>query len=474
MGYPASAALLFKALTEEDNRSLHREAKEIISKFSLFAIILADPVKDPLFYQELQLNFPFYDRLTGKNFMFFSIIKEADSEFFDGAYKQFKIFNNIEAYKQNHAAEYTKHSELALHAICAILGVNYDETPSLIISNDLQFGNFCKINTNVNNLEPQLIALRGVADNKMYNKGYSLFEILIRFNNQQYFFDDIEMLSINKQPIKALSELLQVISSEGIFNDKTLYDLRQNLESSLVSVREDTKERVTEALSLLMIQDKRINQNKIKLREPLYGIPPVNVSEKLSKEWIDIQNSTKNYLAAATHISKYMYSMFREMNDYSLLTLPMCKSFETEINLSVVQLMRKEFGVPMPSFFHKYFPQMNNIPIKPSESLVQNPREIYLNKEKNGKWLPPGLGESKLVFATIRQQSPELANGWQPADKIEILIENWGLIQKVRNMTTHSEPVSKNEKNTLEDCLYRLHKNGLLNGLTSLKNSLSH
>jgi hypothetical protein len=82
MGYPASAALLFKALSEDQDKWLHDDAKRLVDKFSLFAIILADPVKDPIFYNQLQQDFEYYDRLTGSNLLFFSIVKERDLKTF--------------------------------------------------------------------------------------------------------------------------------------------------------------------------------------------------------------------------------------------------------------------------------------------------------------------------------------------------------------------------------------------------------
>ncbi|CAN5456834.1 hypothetical protein BH11BAC3_BH11BAC3_07540 [soil metagenome] len=105
MGYPASAALLLKALTNDENAWLSLQAKIAVDQFSLFAIILSDPVKDPEFYSHLQDDFSYYDRLTGNKLLFFSIVKEADKNKFGSSNKQFRLFNDTEAYKQNNAAE---------------------------------------------------------------------------------------------------------------------------------------------------------------------------------------------------------------------------------------------------------------------------------------------------------------------------------------------------------------------------------
>jgi hypothetical protein len=84
------------------------------------------------------------------------------------------------------------------------------------------------------------------------------------------------------------------------------------------------------------------------------------------------------------------------------------------------------------------------------------------------------LGESRLVFNTLRIDKPNLASAWIPEDKINLLVNQWGVIQKVRNLTAHSDSVSEQQSNDLEQSLAELNGAGLLNSLTSLKSSLSN
>ncbi len=492
MGYPASAALLFKALTEDHDKWLHNEAQNILKNFSLFSIILADPVKDPVFYQHLQDNFSFYDRLTGQKFMFFSIVKQADSGAFHGAHKQFKIFNDVEAYKQDYAAEETKHSELAIHALCAILGINYDETPCLIISNNLQFGQFCKVETNVKQLEKQLICLRNVADYLPSNARLSsLVSLLAKFNESSKCFDEIETLEIDNYVIKFVAKILQVISNESIFSDKTLKALRyRTVPEGLLSPNLKISGRINEALSLLNGINKMHYYN-----EPLkYSLSPSvcvenesnatnltpiekekSVTTKLHNEWHNVQASTKNHLECAAYMEKNMMHLFDRSGDYTSISFPLCKSFETEITYSAVQFIRKQLGVNMPTYFSKYCPSLNNLPITPLASLINNPREIFFNNKKNdGKWIPPGLGESRLGFATLKSITNNFGDEWLPSEKSDLLLKQWEIIQKVRNKSAHMEQVTRKDKDRLDEGLNELHTANLLNALTSLKRSLNH
>jgi len=490
MGYPASAALLFKALTEKEDSWLHEDAKNLVNKFSLFAIILADPVKDPLFYDHIQTNFPFYDRLTGKNFMFFSIIKAKDIDSFDGAHKRFKIFNDTDAYKQNHAAEETIHSELAIHAVCTILGINYDETPCLILSDNLRFGQFCKITTGINQLEKQLIALRSVADYVSTQSGVpSLLQLLTKFNEPGSYFEDIESLEIFPDTIPSVSKILQLISSEGMFSSNTYLKLLNDFYSDKISsINPVGFERKQMALGLLgsvkksrngnsphisMALESLVNYSKnVRFNENVSG--KIADSERLLIEWNDIQPSTKNYLTTSLFMEKNMMQMFRSQDDYSLYAIPLCKSFETEITYSAVQLIRKYLGVNMPEYFSRYCPATGKLPITPLATLVHEPREIYFNIKKNdGKWIPPGLGEARLGFATLKNIYNDFAEDWQPQDKVKILLDQWKIIQNVRNKSAHMEPVNELEKKRLEEGLTQLHSANLLNALTALKVSLN-
>jgi hypothetical protein len=481
MGYPASAALLFKALSEEQDIWLHNDAKRLVENFSLFAIILADPVKDLCFYQSLQKDFSFYDRLTGNNFLFFSIVKDADEERFLGANKRFRLFNDVGAYKENAVAELVDDSNIVIHAICTILGVSYDSTPCLIVSNNIRFGSFCKISTGINILEQQLINLRQVADYfSNHSLHSSLMGILKKFNENNNCFHELEELEINGESISIVSEVLQTVSKDRFFGDKNLSTLRRYLtDNSIAKTKNTEREKVIEVLGLLRnLRRKDLNNLGYSLSPSIcYEITnneKINIGQQLSDDWVLIQPSSKNYLKTASTIYDQLDTLFKDLQDFSIYTLPLCKSFETEINLSIVQLIRKELGIPMPAYFFKFCPTKGELIVIPSKDIVPNPRGIPLNKVSHGAWLPPGLGESRLVFSTLRIDMPNLAAEWIEKDKIDFLIEKWGVIQRVRNLTAHADSVLKEQSDELEQSLSELSKGGLLNDLTSMKSTLSN
>lgn len=504
MGYPASAASLLKALTDEGNSYIHRDAIDIVSKFSLFVIILADPVKDPVFYERLQESFQYYDRLTGQNLLFFSIVKEADEKNSQGRRKEFRIFNDISAYKENHAAEEVQSSELVIHSICNLLGVDYDQTPCLIISNDLRFGRFFKVNTDINNLERQLIVLRGIADELKNNPVVPIQEILRSPEKAGFGFLESEEIDLKSDTTRVLSEVLQSVSDQEGLKNRDLKSLWINLTKSVSFTRlPNIKERIFEAMSLLSTGDNGghfLGRNKVLHANPpsfrsrilntsdsdysnfrnhfndenrLSYLASLSFSNKIKDEWQNVQPSTKNYLKQAHKLIRAMQSSFAENEDYSLYVFSFCKSFEVEINYSIVQLMRNFYGIRMPEYFFKYCPEKDNIPIRPDSSLVSGiPRIIYLNSGHDGKWHAPGLGESRLVFDSTRNNSPKFGTDWQPSEMLNSLSEKWQIVQKIRNKASHTEMVNLNDKKNLEMALTVLIDKGVLNSLTALKRKL--
>ncbi|MEO7045628.1 MAG: hypothetical protein ABI091_10015, partial [Ferruginibacter sp.] len=381
-------------------------------------------------------------------------------------------------------------SNLAIHAICSLFGVSYDETPCLIISDNLRFGNFCKVSTGINQLEKQLITLRRVADARSkYDTACSLSDLLNTFDGPQSNLNNVESLEIFPNTIPTVAKVLQIISNDRIFINDDEEELFRDLNSLEKGVDVKEYERRKEVLGLLRTINKRrdyfpnsqtqttqkfINTVEEQDSTVLEDKEPT-ISEKLLGNWNNVQPSTSNYLQAACFIEKNMMSLFKSQNDFSIYALPLCKSFETEITYSAVQLIRKYLGVNMPEYFTKYCPLFDNLPITPLASLVNNPRSIYFNnKRSDGKCISPAIGESRLAFATLNMISKEFSKDWQSAEKTDLLLKHWEIIQKVRNKSAHMEQVTGQDKDRLEGGLNELHTANLLNALTSLKMSLNH
>ncbi|CAN5456744.1 hypothetical protein BH11BAC3_BH11BAC3_07530 [soil metagenome] len=335
------------------------------------------------------------------------------------------------------------------------------------------------------------MSLRRVADARSkYDTVSSLPDLLNTFDGPQSNLNNVESLEIFPNTIPTVAKVLQIISNDRIFiNDDDDEELFRDLNSFQKGVDVKDYERRNEVLGLLRTINKRRGYFPNTRAQGTQQFPSIvsesvdtvfeekalTTSEKLLGDWHDVQPSTSNYLQAACYMEKNMMSLFKTQNDFSIYALPLCKSFETEITHSAVQLIRKHLGVNMPEYFTKYCPLFDSLPITPLASLVNNPRSInFNNRRSDGKWIPPGIGESRLGFATLNRTSKIFAGDWQSSEKIDLLLEQWENIQRVRNKSAHMEQVTNEDRRRLEEGLSKLHSADLLNGLTRLKKQLSN
>ena len=492
MGYPASAANLFRALTEPEDSWLHSDAKSLVSKYKLFSIILADPIKDPVFYAHLKDNFSHYDRLTGKYFMFISIVKENEINDFNGANKRYLVFNDKESYKGDLVAENSSNPELVIHAICNTLNINYDETPCLLISNNLQFGKFIKVNTNINTLEDQLKELSIIS-----TKIESETDLVNLLEINKIFSNSYEPINIQKNSLLLISEILQSNESRaflGLPHNGSPNSLRQSTKYRNIFSNDDLF-KIQEIFGLLNpILNKSFNQqisssllnemheseisyeaknkyHKSNLKFELNITNPSSTIFNIINRWKNIEQSTKNQILSAYTLSK-SEAQFQDNADYSPYTSLLCKSFEIEINLSIVQLIRKYFGIKMPKYFSKYCPEFGQLNVIPSSTLVSDPRPIPLNAEVNYRWLQPSLGHSYYAYSTLRIDSPNFGNKWSNSEIQDILQNSWEKIYKIRNKSMHSDIVNSDSRDKLNNTFNDLMIYDLLNKMTQLKLNL--
>jgi hypothetical protein len=115
--------------------------------------------------------------------------------------------------------------------------------------------------------------------------------------------------------------------------------------------------------------------------------------------------------------------------------MSLCKVFEIEINLSVVQWIRNQLNIEMPEYFKKYKPDRNSYTITPSQ--IPNARPIDFNKSRQKKWLAPGIGESELATINLSNRG---ITPFEP-NTFELLMSNWKILREYRNKAAHVEQI---------------------------------
>lgn len=149
------------------------------------------------------------------------------------------------------------------------------------------------------------------------------------------------------------------------------------------------------------------------------------------------------------------------LQDFTPGAICLAKVFEKEINLSVVHWVREQLGVNLPPFFNRYQEGI-------SATLVtsKGPRQIDFNKNRQGKWLAPGLGESlnaclELAKTGIPREFDETS--W------DTLLKIWSTVQRKRNDAAHTEVVDFESFNVIRDALAKVVSERLLDKFYSMK-----
>ena len=150
--------------------------------------------------------------------------------------------------------------------------------------------------------------------------------------------------------------------------------------------------------------------------------------------------------------------------DFSAVTIGYSKFFEREFNLSGVQLIRKELGIFMPTFYQKYCTNYGNYFVVGKNSFKVNFN--MLNKTTN-EYLPPGLGQSLISFEII------LSKFNTRLKRHQLIISKGKLLNTIRNKSAHPDLINIDDVRQIQELIVELYIHGGLLELFELKNVLS-
>ena len=361
--------------------------------------------------------------------------------------------------------ENSEHIELVSHATCLLLGIEYKNSPIILYTNGGKKWKVLK--ADASSIVIIIQRLCKLFETTCNSKKTETFQEEEKLFTLKY---DVSILPQNVKPNVIITKISSLLKEEK--SDLKHFKFNQVFKNIAIDFNETI---YFKAFCLLygaieiIIKDK--NRRESVLSEAL---PKMSSSEKclpaiLRDEWCDIEPSTKNYLIACTIINNSMIALMEEHEDYKMHAFPLCVAFEQEINLSIVQLIRQHLGVKMPDYFEKYCPEVKDLKYLPSEKVISNPREIHLNNARNSKWIPPALGETRLIYETIALNSDSFIYNWIDNESNVLFIEILTQIQKIRNKVAHPGQIKKAEFELLQNKLKELHKNNILNRLTKLK-----
>lgn len=512
MGYPAKSYELFrqlgKTLTQGGDPS-HSHISSLLKQYSIQSFFVYDPEKDPEFAQKLEQDFMFFDRLTGRRMMFMCLIKGDDPH--EGArYHSYDFFSQ-DSWVGKKPASPVADISLATQLLCNELNLDYKYSPYLVFTTS--FNNNWAFAAEITSIdvEETMHLLTTVA--KQLPIGGSKKELqdsLIRIakplydkllyreypssiaNNLMHFLEKTDESISNtwegkNSTILAFNNLLHMPSGGHIkLPDQKLIQIAGEFAMTIASTikrsiqqQYDCENRtfsISEKPEDMPSSKHLSSRNNIRPQAKQSRSNPSIGSISIGDAWIytnGMEQESKNLLKICATLHEFISSSNQVIPDYSFFTVGLGKCFEIELNHSIGQLLRQYDGIEMPDYYYKFKPNDGDHPYLPSEILVPNPRPILLNRAK-GKihWLAPGIGETKLVWQSMKIQNSAFTKGLATALTTNGFETAWQTIHRIRNKTAHPGPVSLSEKHEILKAFNDLSATKALTQLAEMKDHL--
>lgn len=179
-----------------------------------------------------------------------------------------------------------------------------------------------------------------------------------------------------------------------------------------------------------------------------------------------LEYESKIFLKSANTV----YSMLileeeMEEMDYSPVAIGYTKFFEKEINVSIVQSIRKDLGILMPTYFNKYYPSNEIYEIKINDVFKV---DYNMKNMKTGSYLAPGLGQ------TFRALEIEINKIDGDKNKLNELLYKGRKLNNIRNRAAHPELIDKEDVDNIRDILIKLYLYRIFDELINTKKKLSN
>lgn len=461
-----------------------------LKPFNLFAFVIHDSEKHKDFHNNLSSIFERLDHSTGQSLLFFALtnpperwrIKASKREY----YKQLLGFDKQEGslFGKSIITEDTAETAFTL---AKALQIPTNMLPVIVVTNDFRNSDFRWFSTSEDNIEKQLNELGLLADDcpeVKYN--WNLAEIF--FNEYKDNFDLCNATETSKalgSVAKALSDALSFMVVVSKDNDNQYYNAltqaksaMQSLQSTLNGMKRINNSRYAITDTELFDQ---LNINIVNFLGILNTTNKTDLSDFLAIEREYLENDTFQMLLT----SKKVFDLFEKRDgnirsilgenkiyDYTSVGICLTKLFEKEVNLSFVHWIRKNLGVHLPTFYNRFDNRTRNASYVPINVGLTNPRSIDFNKRKynTSTWIAPGIGESKLCFASMLNNPIYSANsGIFTTLDLNNLVPKWQDIADLRNTCAHTELINKQVVEQIIRILRDLNNLGLFEKTHQLK-----
>jgi len=447
-------------------------AKKALEPFNLFTFILHIPEIHKEFDYYLNNNFDRLDFLTGEKLLFFSLcdppevwIKHAESRNYYRHFRSWELERLHYPFSQTRSED--KYS--ATLALANSLGISFNELPCIVVTKDFNSAEFAVLQTNHIDLRNQFSELGYIA-RELKNDNIGLDNILKRVRN---FKDETNILEVTLA--KALSEALSFIVINNSDNQvesvsakkqakqvllKLLLELQQIKKfQNQLSINKTVLVELSMKICLLL--------SNVKSNRPLDHIPfDKNNFDNESYSMLKTAYRVSNLLTAERNNNEIIKNVPDEILDYTPGIVCFSKVFEKEINLSIVQWIRKYLGIDLPEYFNRLQPG------KTAEYTPNIERGWPINFNSGRNFLSyPGIGQSEHVFNDLYQFLLNEIN-WNERNCNE-LRNFWSRIRAIRNNSCHVNLMSDIDLRNIKTCMIGLEERNVFRKLNELRNILS-
>ena len=171
----------------------------------------------------------------------------------------------------------------------------------------------------------------------------------------------------------------------------------------------------------------------------------VNDNVRRCTNYSMLAKKSKRFWNTYERLTRVIEEWDRDELDYSAFILYLGKIVETELNLSVCQMLRQAMGIEMPEYYNKYHPSIGDIFIPTQNNFnTQQIKNIHLNNfyRRCGQRKLKGVALGDLLHAYKTAVGLECSPDWYIPENIEEIpedfLEIWYDLIPKRNNAAHS------------------------------------
>ena len=411
MGFPLSSYTLLKELREK--------APSVLRNFHLYAFVLHDPEIHAEFHQAMEDDFEMLDQITGNKVLFFTLLNPTDTWLNRAADR---LYLDYYYYRKSY---FSGNERLTAYAIAKEFGIPFHKLPCIVVTDSLTSRQFAWFTTDGDAISRQLGVLALAAESRTNDI------VTLNFLIQKYR-TRLEVLS--RGHTGTLGETMDIVSS--LVNVLAITNIGDEV----------TRKQVKDTLSKLVAKFHKLQSNSRYRNGPMFDSVCMRVASYLAQleeghsdapllriNPIYLDEESRIFSITADGVYRYFENRRKIITisalDHTPLAICLTKIFEHEVNLSVVQWIRKNLQVQLPKFYNK--PDgFRKVPY------MCGGLTIDFNKSYNRKLIYPGIGQSRNALEKMQQERNQRIVEQK-------FLREWQEIANYRNSCAHTTVINR-------------------------------